>query len=36
LTEQRKFALVEPGGLGTLGLELHLAVMILQEQGRGQ
>ena len=31
LAEQRKFALAEPGSLGTLGLEFHLEVILLQE-----
>jgi hypothetical protein len=31
LAEQRKFALSEPGGLGTFGLKIHLEVSILQE-----
>jgi hypothetical protein len=36
LAEQRKFALAEPGGFGTLGLAFHLVVIVLQEQAPGQ
>jgi hypothetical protein len=32
LAEQRKLALAEVGSLGAFGLELHLGVIILQEQ----
>jgi hypothetical protein len=36
LAEQGKFALTEPGSLGTFGLEIHLGVSILQVLRQGQ
>jgi hypothetical protein len=36
LADQRELALPEPGGLWTLGLGLHLAVILLQDDQGSQ